>query len=151
MALLNDALEVGNSNCMFVTLFFGVVDFNTRVLHFASAGHTPPCVLRDGKAHSLAQQSGPALGLAPDQEYPLNVFQLQSGDRFAIYTDGIDEAFNEQAKMYGTERLESELEKTAENTVAQAGTGIIRSIDEFAGDQPQSDDISLMLIDIHAR
>ncbi|MEH6568239.1 MAG: SpoIIE family protein phosphatase [Halioglobus sp.] len=151
MALLNNALEAGNSNCMFVTLFFGVVDFNTHALHFASAGHTPPCVLRDGKAYPVAQESGPALGLAPDQEYPLNVFQLQSGDRIAIYTDGIDEAFNDQAKMYGTERLESELEKTAENTVAEVGARIIRSIDEFAGVQPQSDDISLMLIDIHAR
>lgn len=150
MALLNDALESGNSQCMFVTMIFGVVDFNNHSLQFASAGHTPPCLLRDGKARPVEQESGPAMGLAPDQDYPLNTFQLEPGDRIALYTDGIDEAFNEQAQMYGHERLESEVERTAENTVAEAGTIIIRSIDTFAGDQPQSDDISLMLIDIHA-
>ena len=40
MALLNNALEHGNDNCMFVTLFFGVLDLSTLTLSFASAGHT---------------------------------------------------------------------------------------------------------------
>lgn len=150
MALLNNALELGNSHCMFVTMVFGVVDFNTCTLQFASAGHTPPCVLRDGKACPIEQKSGPAMGLAPNQNYPLNTFQLERGDRIALYTDGIDEAFNEQAQMYGHARFESDVEQTAENTVAVAGIAIIRSIDNFSGAEPQSDDISLMLIDIDA-
>lgn len=151
IALLNDALESGNSNCMFVTLFFGVVDFNTNILRFASAGHPAPYLIRAGKAKPMPQQSGPAMGLAPDQEYPLNAFQLKNGDRIAVYTDGVDEAFNNKAAMYGTERLESELEKTTSDTVAQTGARIIQSIDDFSGTQPQSDDISIMLVDIHAR
>ena len=149
MALLNNALESGNSNCMFVTLFFGVLDLPSGELRFASAGHTPPSLVRDGTSGPITQESGPALGLAPDLEFPENRVQLQAGDRLAIYTDGIDEAFNNDAEMFTCERLDRELERHRGENIAEAGNNIIAAIDEFAGATPQSDDISLMLIDLH--
>ena len=76
MAQLNNALEDGNDNCMFVTLFLGVLDLNTLQLRFASAGHTPPSLLRDGSVQIVSQEDGPALGLASDQEFPINTLQL---------------------------------------------------------------------------
>lgn len=150
MALLNNALESGNSNCMFVTLFFGVLDLKSGELRFASAGHTPPSLLRGGDSQPLAQESGPALGLAPDLEFPENRVQLCGGDRLAIYTDGIDEAFNQHNKMFGFERLNRMLEQTRDDTTADSGIKIIQAIDDFAGSKPQSDDISLMLLDLPA-
>ena len=148
MALLNNALEAGNSNCMFVTLFFGVLDLRSGVLRFSSAGHTPPSLVRGGRSGPVAQERGPALGLAADQDFPENSIELHAGDRLVIYTDGIDEAFNDQARMYGCERLDRELERTREEPIAYAGINIIRAVDDFAGSTPQSDDICLMLIDI---
>jgi sigma-B regulation protein RsbU (phosphoserine phosphatase) len=148
MALLNNALEAGNSNCMFVTLFFGVLDLRNGVLRFSSAGHTPPSLVRGGRSGPVAQERGPALGLAEDQDFPENSIQLHAGDRLLIYTDGIDEAFNDQAQMYGCERLDRELERTHEEPIAEAGINIIQAVDDFAGSTPQSDDICLMLIDI---
>ena len=61
MSLLNDALEQDNENCMFVTLFLGVLDLQTYSLTFASAGHTPPSLLRNGVATTIEQETGPAL------------------------------------------------------------------------------------------
>jgi len=148
MALLNNALEQGNDNCMFVTLFFGVLDLQTLELRFASAGHTAPSLLRNGVTTVLSQETGPALGLAEDMPYPENTFNLQAGDRLAIYTDGIDEAFNNQAEMFGFERLNTQLQASAGDKITSAGTGIFKCVDDFAGDTPQSDDITLMLLDI---
>ena len=65
----------------------------------------PPSLLRDASVQIVHQEDGPALGLASDQEFPLNSIELQPADRLAIYTDGIDEAFNEQAQMFGIERF----------------------------------------------
>ncbi|MEH6589257.1 MAG: SpoIIE family protein phosphatase [Halioglobus sp.] len=148
MAVLNNALVTGNSNCMFVTLFYGVLDRENGQLIFASAGHTPPSLLRSDTASAILQDSGPALGLVDDVKYPTNTLQLSTGDRLAIYTDGIDEAFNPRNEMFGTERLDQALELTSNKPPAEAGHDILAAISAFTGDAPQSDDICLMLVDI---
>ena len=148
MALLNNALEQGNDNCMFVTLFFGVLDLHTLELRFASAGHTPPSLLRQNEIIVLSQETGPALGLAPDMAYPENTYSLAAGDRLAIYTDGIDEAFNEEAEMFGFERFNNQLSKSGKEGIAVAGAGIFQTVDNYSGETPQSDDITLMLLEL---
>ncbi len=148
MALLNNALEQDNDSCMFVTLFFGVLNLHTLELCFSSAGHTPPSLLRDGISTILTQETGPALGLKENMSYPENTLILAPGDRLAIYTDGIDEAFNERAEMYGIERLNDKLQQSGGESIAAAGAGIFQSVEDFAGNTPQSDDITLMLLDI---
>ncbi len=84
----------------------------------------------------------------PNLAFPENVIQLKVGDRLAIYSDGIDEAFNDLDQMYGTARLDRVLERTGNRPVTEAGTRIFESIEEFAGSTPQSDDITLMLVDL---
>lgn len=147
MARLNDLLEQGNDNCMFLTLFFGVLNLQTGVLRFASAGHTPPTLLHAGGATSLEQESGPALGLAPNQTFSLNTLPLPAGSRLAVYTDGIDEAFNSQAQMFGTQRINAQIEQDADQLAAAAGTSLFQAVDAFAGPTPQSDDITLLMLD----
>lgn len=147
MAQLNNALERDNHSCMFVTLFLGVLDLDNGELRFASAGHTAPSLLRQGEVKPVPQETGPALGLATDQDYPHNTLKLCPGDRLAIFTDGIDEAFNVDAQMYGVERLNQSLQQTAGLTIAECGQQLIASVETHAGEQPQSDDITLMLLE----
>jgi sigma-B regulation protein RsbU (phosphoserine phosphatase) len=147
MALLNDALCEGNDSCMFVTLFLGVLDLTTGVLHFASAGHTLPVLLREGVALPVEQQDGPALGLAPGLEFPVNTLRLQAGDRLVAYTDGIDEAFNAGREMFGRDRLVSCLQESWREAPANAGATVLDAVDTFAGDISQSDDIALLVLE----
>ncbi|MEP6389802.1 MAG: SpoIIE family protein phosphatase [Halioglobus sp.] len=147
MAKLNDLLEQGNENCMFLTLFFGVLNLQTGTLRFASGGHTPPTLLQAGRATTLEQKSGPALGLATEQTFPINTVQLPAGSRLAIYTDGIDEAFDSEAQMFGTQRINAQIEKDVDQATASAGMSLFQAVDAFAGSTPQSDDITLLLLD----
>ena len=147
MAILNDALESGNENCMFLTLFLGVLDLGSGQLSFASGGHIPPIILRDGRAESLGQDDGPALGLASELEFPINRITLSPGDRLVIYTDGIDEAFNPQGTMFGTQRVLANIEASGKLAPADAGPTVVQAVDSFADTSPQSDDITLMVLD----
>jgi sigma-B regulation protein RsbU (phosphoserine phosphatase) len=147
MALLNDALCEGNDSCMFVTLFLGVLDLTSGMLHFASAGHTVPVLLREGVALPVEQQDGPALGLAPGLEFPVNTLCLQAGDRLVAYTDGIDEAFNAGREMFGRDRLVRCLQESWRETPASAGAAVLNAVDAFAGDVSQSDDIALLALE----
>lgn len=146
MAAINNALERDNPNCMFVTLFLGALDILSGELRFASAGHPAPSLLRHHGVTQVRQETGPALGLVADQHYPCNTLQLQGGDRLAIYTDGIDEAFNEAGEMYGIERLHLALAQGADSAPALAGPEIFNAIARHAGAQAQSDDITLLLL-----
>jgi sigma-B regulation protein RsbU (phosphoserine phosphatase) len=148
LAELNDALASSNDNCMFVTLFLGVLDLDRLELQFGSAGHTAPSLVRGSAVSSLPQDQGPAMGLAAHLSFPANSLQLQPGDRLAIFTDGIDEAFNEEDEMFGIERCNQTLLAGRTLPAARAGKDLFDRLATFAGSRPQSDDIGLLLLDI---
>lgn len=144
---INNALEENNDACMFVTLFYAELDLITGTLVYASAGHHSPMVMRSGLVEELEQQGAAALGLMDDVNYPLNHTQLQRGDKLFLYTDGVDEAFNDQQEMYGHERLNTFLEKSQFETVDIIGSECFTGVQQFAGDFEQSDDITVMVLD----
>ena len=148
LAKLNNELEAGNDNCMFVTLFLAELDLSTLVLRFASAGHTPPSLLRAGNVTEVSQQDGPALGLARELTFPANSLQMEPGDRLAVFTDGIDEAFNAQGEMFGAQRFNRLLGDTAQSTLEEVGARAFSAVDTHAGAKPQSDDITLLLLEV---
>jgi sigma-B regulation protein RsbU (phosphoserine phosphatase) len=147
MAQLNDELVEGNENYMFVTLFIGWLHLDSLELQFASGGHTPPSLGRDGIVTAVKQQSGPALGLAESQSFPLNKLQLAPGDQFAVYTDGIDEAFGEDMTQFGVAAVNRVLAEHLGHSLEATGQALIDAVDAHQGEVPQSDDITLMLLE----
>ncbi len=145
---INNSLVERNDNFMFVTLLIGVIDLHTLTLTFASAGHPPPLLLHQGEARILAQQSGPATGLAADQNFPDNQVELRPGDRLITYTDGFDEAFSGEGEMFGDERLKQLIASTDQLTLTQAAETILDQVDQFTAGTAQSDDLALLLIDL---
>ena len=149
MARLNEELVEGNDNCMFLTLFLGWLHLDTLQLEFASGGHTPPSLRRGGACYSLEQEDGPALGLMEDIEFPLNRVQLQPDDLLAVFTDGVDEAFNEAAEQFGIDAFNSVLASPPEGGLGDLGQAAFTAIDLHAADVPQSDDITILLLELH--
>jgi serine phosphatase RsbU (regulator of sigma subunit) len=73
------------------TVVCGRYDPQTRVLHWARAGHLPPVLVRDGAARALPLPEGVLLGLDPDAQYEEASTQLQVGDTLLLFTDGLIE------------------------------------------------------------
>ncbi len=146
LAQLNDELVEGNENCMFVTLFVGWLDLDSYTLAYASGGHTPPSLSREGGVESLEQESGPALGLAEEQVFPLNTLSLEPRDLLAVFTDGIDEAFNVEQEQFGQAALNQVLADNRGQTLEAVGNAILAAVDAHQGEAPQSDDITLLLV-----
>ena len=44
MQMANKALAAENSTLLFATAFLGILDLDTGILRYASAGHNPPIV-----------------------------------------------------------------------------------------------------------
>jgi sigma-B regulation protein RsbU (phosphoserine phosphatase) len=144
---LNRQLVQGNAECMFVTLFCTIVDTRSGELRCVSAGHNPPFMVRAGGVAALPVTAGLPLGLSEGATYDESVAHLQSGERLVIYTDGITEAFDEQRHPFGEDRLVALLERFGlAGSADDLGSRILDEVSSFSGPAPQSDDITLLIL-----
>jgi sigma-B regulation protein RsbU (phosphoserine phosphatase) len=138
--------EDSKSN-MFVTLFYAVLDSRAMTLDYVNAGHNPPCLLQ-GEASSvrLLKARGVALGVLDDVDLQSVKVDLQTGDVLVLYTDGVTEALNSAEEEFGEERLYAVITQNRHRPAEEIMAAILAAITAFAGDTPQFDDITLMIL-----
>ncbi len=73
------------------TVVCGLYQPETRVLHWARAGHLPPILMRGGAARELPLPGGVLLGMDPDACYEEAIQPLEPGDTVLLFTDGLIE------------------------------------------------------------
>ena len=144
---VNDLLCDDNDAFMFVTLLYAVYDPATGELSYANGGHNSPVVVHsDGSSTVLEMTGGIALGVMPDFEFAQSSTMLEPGDTLVFYTDGVTEAMNEAGEEYGMDRLCEVLASAPSIEAEEVNRAIFKSIREFAGDAPQSDDITCLTL-----
>src|SRR5215831_21290785 len=89
----------------YVTMFYGALDLNTRVLEYVNAGHCPPILKHEGGMAEMLGASRPVLGLVTSQGTHPERIPLRAGDCLLLYTDGITEANDGRGEEFGEERL----------------------------------------------
>ena len=142
---VNDLLCEGNDAMMFVTLLYAIYDTNTGTLTYANGGHTAPYVRRaDGSVIPLPFTGGVAMGVMEDLEYSQDSFQVAPGDTVFFYSDGVSEAMNENGEEFGVDRMAEVLANTPADDPEGVNNAIFDSVRSFAGETPQSDDITCL-------
>ena len=144
----NEKLCENNESGMFVTAWMGILNLTTGEIKFANAGHNPPLLKRaDGSFEYLKTRAGFVLAGMEGVRYRVGEIILNPGDRLFLYTDGVPEATNTENKLYGEERL---LDFMNHNSTVEATAllpALKANIDEFVGDAPQFDDITMLMLD----
>ena len=144
----NEKLCENNESGMFVTAWMGILDITTGQVKFANAGHNPPLLKRaNGSFEYLKTRAGFVLAGMEGVRYRIGEITLHSGDRLFLYTDGVTEATNTENKLYGEDRLLTFMNR---NTTMEAKTllpALKADIDEFVGEAPQFDDITMLMFD----
>lgn len=146
---LNNAVAQQNPNGQFVTLSFCVFDPGARTMEISSAGHPAPLLRHpDGSVEMVAIKQGPLLGfMERSEDYPKVRCELQSGELFLLYTDGVTEAPAANDEMFGPERLRASLEQAPfPHQLSQWTQSLRKAIESFTGSRSQEDDISLALL-----
>ena len=144
----NEKLCENNESGMFVTAWMGILDLTTGQVQVANAGHNPPLLKRaDGSFEYLKTRAGFVLAGMEGVRYRVGELTLNPGDRLFLYTDGVPEATNVENKLYGEDRL---LAFMNQNTCMEAEKllpALKTNIDEFVGEAPQFDDITMLMFD----
>ena len=147
LASVNDFLEQNNSEDLFVTVFYGVLDERTGRFVYANGGHNPPILVdRDG-ANPLEMTGGVALGMFDGLDYADAHVDMEPGARLVLFSDGVTEAFNDSDEAFGDERLlDTARALPEEQGPEQDVNDIVNAVDEFAGEAPQFDDITCVVL-----
>ena len=135
---------------MFVTLFYGVLDTQSGVFRYCNGGHNPPRVVHnDGQVIPLPTTHDVALGVLPGHVFNHDNLQLQADDTLFFYTDGVTEAEGPGSEEYGEERLDALLAKVDRIDCKEVTSQVLDHVREFAGETPQSDDITCVGLRYH--
>ena len=144
----NEKLCENNESGMFVTAWMGILDLPTGNVQFANAGHNPPLLKRaDGSFEYLKTRAGFVLAGMEGVRYRVGEITLNPGDRLFLYTDGVPEATNTENKLYGEDRLLAFMNQNAAQEATELLPALKANIDEFVGEAPQFDDITMLMFD----
>ena len=147
LASVNDFLEQNNSEELFVTLFYGVLDDRTGEFVYANGGHNPPILVDRNGANPLAMTGGVALGMFDGLDYDDSRVDMEPGARLVLFSDGVTEAFNDSDEAFGDDRLlDATRALSPDQSPEQDVTDIVSAVDEFAGEAPQFDDITCVVL-----
>ena len=138
---LNHALAEDNEQGMFVTMFIGLINLKTGHMEYCNAGHNPP--LLDGEF--MKMESNAPIGLWPELDYAGEEVVDMHGKTLFIYTDGINEAENEEREQFGDDRLKALLQKDL-GDARQTSEAIHKAVEDFVGGAEPSDDLTKMCI-----
>jgi sigma-B regulation protein RsbU (phosphoserine phosphatase) len=145
MRNVNKLVYDASQSNRYATFFYGELDPSTRQFAYVNAGHNAPVILRGTDVIRL-EASGPVVGLLPCIDYIMESCQLQPGDIFIGYTDGICEAMNEQDEEWDEERFIAAGRQCAQGTAREMIDAVFRSADTFTGAAKQYDDMTLLVM-----
>jgi sigma-B regulation protein RsbU (phosphoserine phosphatase) len=78
--------------------------------------------------------------------FPTNRLRLLPGEGIVAYTDGVGEAFGPDDALFGVGRLVATLNPLARERAATVTAAVREAVCAFAGDVPQSDDITILTL-----
>ncbi len=153
LSKINKIVYNSISRGTFISMIYAVIDTKTRKVKFARAGHNPLALFSSGgKQAKLFTPNGLALGLDAGEKFDPTLEEmeitLQPGDALVFYTDGFTEAMDAEANEFGEDRLVDLIESSRHLPVKDMLEKIDAGVRKFAGNAPQHDDMTMVVIKV---
>ena len=141
---MNNLMTRDNNITIFVTFFAGVLNLDTGHLRYCNAGHKAPLV----NGEPLPVEKNLPIGAMPDWEFKAQEADLALGNTLFLYTDGLNEAEDAEHRMFGWKRIVEVIQNTSQQprTLIESMT---QAVTEFVGDTEQSDDLTMLCINLN--
>jgi serine phosphatase RsbU (regulator of sigma subunit) len=130
----------------YATIFYCLVEACGR-LSYVNAAHCPPLLVNGTGAREWLDATGMPVGLVEGAEFGLAERLLSPGDKVVIYTDGVTEARNPAGEFFGRGRLVEAVRTNAAGSCGEIHAGLERAVGAFTEGAPQSDDITVLVIE----
>ena len=148
MQAINEVSCQGNDTNIFVTLFLGVLDLHTGVLHYCNAGHNSPLIIGHNVSLLPCDPNLP-IGIESVWQFSCQKTKLDSQTTIFLFTDGLNEAEDIGHAQFGDQRIVRVVEKLLASQNIQP-TDIVNHMAEavhnFIDGAEQSDDLTMLAI-----
>ena len=147
MSSLNDSLSDGNESGMFCTAFLGILDLKTGLLKYCNAGHNQPLVIgTNGNVTPMRVIPNLPLGLFAGFPYEGQEIVFDKQMMLYMFTDGVNEAENNDKELFGDDRLTALLKLKASLEPNRIIDETFAEVKCHAYGAEQSDDITVMCL-----
>ncbi len=150
VARLNTFLLDRTGGEKYATLFYCLLD-DGGDLAYINAAHCPPYVVRPGAEPLPLDTSAVPVGLIEGADFPVETYRLEQGDKLVIYTDGVTEAQNTTGGFFGKKRLRAVLSDNASRGCDDIHDAVQDAVTAFTEGAPQSDDITVLVLEFCGR
>jgi len=146
---LNDSIASESTGGLFVTLTYAIFDAEHRRLFLSNGGHLPAVFVdTNGQSRLLEVEEGMPIGILPGVPFSKSDLEVNKGDCFAFYSDGVSEARNRKKEEYGVEALQKVMTRYRVLSVQEILNKAVLSLNQFMGKADQHDDITLVIVKI---
>lgn len=152
LTFVNDGICEHNKADMFVTVWLGIVELSTGKVIAANAGHDDPAILHNGGSFEVIRHKhGLVIGAMKGMKYKNYEFNIAPGDKIYLYTDGVTEATNNDKELFTEARMVDALNLYKDKLPTEIISGVHEKINEFVGDAPQFDDITMLCFELKTK
>ncbi|MBX3044756.1 MAG: serine/threonine-protein phosphatase [Candidatus Kapabacteria bacterium] len=132
----------------FVTLFYcELMPTSNRLVLYANAGHCSPIYYRVEKDEVFAlEPTGGLLGLVHHQKFNVENIVMRPGDILALFTDGINEAQDENGIAYSDNRIIEMIKLHKNKSAKEIALLIIEDVQKYAARGNYNDDRTLIIV-----
>jgi sigma-B regulation protein RsbU (phosphoserine phosphatase) len=140
----------------FVTVFYGVLDPEKGLLRYCNAGHNPPFMIKVARGTKRTSnldippnglfKTGPALGVMADGAWRIGEIKFSPGELLLLYTDGVVDALNHHRQSFGETRMLDTIRRLDNPSAQDVQDSLVSAVRAFTGDEPQFDDITIMVV-----
>lgn len=149
---INNAVSEDNESNMFVTLFIGILDLQTGALSYCNAGHNAPVLLcADKKPVELPVVSNLPVGIMPGFAFEKQETVLSPATTLFLYTDGLNEAEDVHAQLFGMKRMFQALARLCDFPAQPIVERMTEAVQTHVREAAQSDDLTLLAIGYKTR
>lgn len=149
LSSVNQMLVEDLENSRYVTLLLVCLDGVNRRLSFAGAGHLPGFLLNGhGEVECTLASSGPPLGLFCDSKFLTEQISIEPQQLVFLLTDGATEMSAAEDVQFGSHGVLQYVRAHQQDSAHEIAEGIYRAARAFAGDSPQQDDVTNVVIKV---
>jgi len=143
--IMTSSIKQMNFKKIFMSL--SAAKFNTNTLSLISAG-MPGMIYYDSKENKVKEivLKGMPIGSVLNYPYPTLSMEINKGDMFLFYSDGLSELFNKSHDHFDTPRIQRIFEQNCKESAQNVIDILTKEANNWRGSYPQHDDITFLVV-----
>jgi len=147
-ALLNNLIYKTFPFERFVTLFMcELTRSKNRMILYANAGHCSPILFKVNKDKFIElEPTGGLVGIMEHQKFGIENTKMSKGDILVLFTDGINEAIDENQEVFGEEKIKEIIKENKNKTPKEIAYLLLEKVEKYSAFSDYNDDKTIIVV-----